>query len=221
MFQLVSSCLFNLLGIVCCISGMVFVIGFGITGCKKNSEESQTSQRSGSGFCSYNTNNENNYTIAVVMLVLILVMFVSACCSFYVFSKYSGALASRKIEATTDNQVTPVGTPTNIDIPDDVEDSLERPSGNLLLLMQMRHLQQRNRELQNQIDSIQTGRTPRTSRKYPKSAAPRSQHRENTNLFSDLTYPSEIYSIPSPRSARDYTQGPPPPYDEPLRHSYA
>ena len=201
---------------------MVFVIGFGIAGCLKNTDESQTTQRTGSGFCSYNTNNENNYTIAVIMLVLILVMFVSACCSFYVFSKYSGALASRKVEATTDNQVTPVGTPTSIDIPDNVDDSLERPSNNLLLLMQMRHLQQRNRELQNQIDSIQTGRTPNTSRKYPRSAAPRTQHRENINLFSDLTYPAEIYSITSPRSAREYSQtGPPPPYDEPLRHSYA
>ena len=194
------------------------MIGFGIAGCKK--EESQTTQ-SGSGFCSYNKNNENNYTIAVVALVLILVMFVSACCSFYVFSKYSGALVSRKVAATTDNQVTPVSTPTDIDIPDIVDDSPERPNTNLLLLMQMRHLQQKNRELQRQIDVIQSGRTPRTSRKYPRSAVPRTQYRENTNLFSDLTYPSEIYSIPSPSSARDYTQTDPPPPYEPLRHSYA
>lgn len=185
---------------------MVFIIGFGIAGCSKSSKESQATQTE-TGSCSYPTNNENNYAIAVVSLVLTLVMFISAGCSFYVLSKYSGALVSRKETATTHNQVTPVSFPIHIE--NGEADSSQRSNPNLLLLMQLRHLQQRNRELQTQITAIQSGRN---SRRHPSSAAPRSDSGEMARF-------SEIYILESPIGARDINHEDRPPSYNSLMYS--
>ena len=89
--QVVSSCLFTFFGILACVLGMIFVIAFGIANCKK-----EPGDYTDIGFCSYDTNIDTNYTIAVLALVLILFMLISTCFSFYIFSKYSDALVSRK-----------------------------------------------------------------------------------------------------------------------------
>ena len=71
------------------------------------------------------------------------------------FSTCSEPPVSRKTSATSYNQVSPISTPTDIETINN-ESSEQVFNSNLILRMQIEHLQQRNRELQSEIKTIQS-----------------------------------------------------------------
>ena len=73
-----SCCISYGFGFGACITGLVFVIRFGIHNCDDVNDRSDN--------CSYNMNINTNYTIAVISLVLILLLFISLCCSCSIFT---------------------------------------------------------------------------------------------------------------------------------------
>ena len=83
-----SCCISYVFGFGACITGLVFVIRFGIHTCDHVDDRSDN--------CSYNMNINSNYTIAVISLVLILLLFISLCCSWSIITVDEGKLKKSK-----------------------------------------------------------------------------------------------------------------------------
>ena len=190
---------------------MIFLIAFGIADCKDRSED-----YTDVGFCSYDSNIETNYTIAVVALVLVIIMLISTGFSFYLFSNYSEALVSRKKNtqpvntAPTNNRVTPVNVATE---PTSAFTTQQRNS-NLLTQLQVQHLQQRNRDLQTQINIMQSGFQPLP---HPGPVEPPPYSSENAAL-SDPVYPPNSNMVPM-TSFMGNTQDLPPSYESVMNNA--
>ena len=184
--QVIGSCVVNFFGILACVLGMVFVIAFGIANCKDRSGD-----YTDTGFCSYKTNIDTNYTIAVVALVFILIMLFSTCFTFFIISKFSEALMTKKVTsepvttAPSRSSVTPVPAVTQ----NTRAATNQQRDSTLLTQLQVQHLQQRNRDLQSQIDILQTGTLPPP---YPEPHSP-----TPSAPFTDPVYPPDQSLIPS------------------------
>ena len=157
---------------------MIFVIAFGIANCKDNSR-----YHTDVGFCSYNTNYDTNYTIALVSLVIIIIMFISTFVSFFLFSKYSHALMSRRKNTENDNAVAFENgvNPINISAENCSGITNQQRSPNVIQELHVHHLLQSDRENLYQIDNIQSVLQPPP---YTCDIAPPPYFSESTELSS-------------------------------------
>ena len=204
--QVVVSCLLNFFGILACILGMIFVVAFGIANCnKKTSNRDHTNL----GFCSYSVNTGENYTTAVLSLILIILVFISNFFSFYIFSKYSDALITRKknnpSQSETDINTVSVATEFSNVVTD------EQRRSDVIAQLQVQDLQQRNMDSQCEESILETNiQLP----PYPGQTAPPPPYTIQTTELSDFTNPMNHDSL-----LAESTADLPPSYESVLYHA--